>query len=355
MIAEVAFNLPLERTFHYLIPLDAEAMLQPGMRVAAPFGPRERIGFVLRRVAKSPIRELKSIRRVLDPVPVIAEERWALASWMSEYYYCSLGEALAAMVPGDLRLARAWAATAASQKDQAVSAAEPEDGGGALALSPSQQRAFQTILQGLNVPQGPARTVLLHGVTGSGKTELYLQAIDRVLQQGRSAICLIPEIALTPQTIDRFRARFGERVAVWHSRLTAAQRSSAWCRMMRGECPIVVGARSAVFSPVPRLGLVILDEEHEATYKQEDTPRYHTREVACARAGLTGGVVILGSATPSVESYYAASRDPRWLVTLPERVKGRTLPTVEVVDMRKHLAARHRAGPFSDRLRAALQ
>ena len=109
MIAEVAFNLPLERTFHYLIPLDAEAMLQPGMRVAAPFGPRERIGFVLRRVAKSPIRELKSIRRVLDPMPVIAEERWALASWLAEYYYCSLGEALAAMVPGDLRLARAWA------------------------------------------------------------------------------------------------------------------------------------------------------------------------------------------------------------------------------------------------------
>ena len=258
MIAEVAFNLPLERTFHYLIPEALDARLEPGMRVAAPFGPRERIGFVLRRVAKSPIRELKSIRRVLDPMPVIAEERWALASWLAEYYYCSLGEALAAMVPGDLRLARAWAMTAGPLDRNASSGMD--EGGAMLTLSPSQQRAFLTIVAALDARPGAARTILLHGVTGSGKTELYLQAIDRTVQQGRSAICLVPEIALTPQTIDRFRARFGERVAVWHSRLTATQRAGAWCRMLRGQCRIVVGARSAVFSPVTRLGLVILDE-----------------------------------------------------------------------------------------------
>ncbi len=367
MIAEVVFNLPLEKSFHYLIPEAARDTLEPGMRVLAPFGPRERMGFVVERLERSPIRHLKAIRRVVDPVPVIAEERWALASWLSGYYCCSLGEVLAAMVPSALRLAVPVPGTStpvpgsSAPVTEALGAEvpgtgrEPDAGGEPgtdIELTADQRRALAAIRDAMAAPR--SRTVLLNGVTGSGKTELYLRAIAEGLSQGRSAICLIPEIALTPQTIDRFRARFGGMVAVWHSRMGDAQRATAWQRLRRGEARIVVGARSAVFAPVTRLGLVILDEEHEPTYKQEDTPRYHAREVAVARAKLVGATVVLGSATPSVESRYAAGRPGGILVTLPQRVKGRPMPTVELVDMRDELMARHRLGPLSARLTRAL-
>ncbi|MBI3021903.1 MAG: primosomal protein N' [Candidatus Omnitrophica bacterium] len=347
IIAEVAFNLPLERAFHYLIPPALQGTLQPGMRVAAPFGPRERVGFVVRVLAASPIRELKTIRRRIDPAPVIADERWALASWLSAYYYCSLGEALAVMVPSALRLPAAASVRAGDLQGERA----PHPRGHALTVH--QQRAWKTIAAALESSR--PQTVLLHGVTASGKTELYLEAANRVLAQGRGVIFLIPEIALTPQTIDRFRERFGERVTVWHSRLTARERAAAWARLSSGRCRAVVGARSAVFAPVRRLGLIVLDEEHEQTYKQEDAPRYHARDVALARARLTRATVILGSATPSIESYYAATHGRGRLVSLPERVEGRGLPTVELIDLREELASRSGRGPLSNRLQRALQ
>ena len=348
MIAEVVFNIPVERSFHYLVPDRLAGLLQPGVRVVAPFGPRERVGCVVRLVSESPFKELKAIRRVIDPAPVIADERWRLATWLSNYYHCSLGEALAAMVPSQLR----WKPQVA---EGAQPLPKPPASGAVRHLSPSahQRRALEVISASLGSSR--AETILLHGITGSGKTELYLQAISLVLQQDRSAICLIPEIALTPQTIDRFRERFGDGVAVWHSRLTARHRAGEWERLAGGGCRIVVGARSAVFAPVRRLGLIILDEEHEATYKQEDTPRYHAREVARARAALTGAAVLLGSATPSVESYYRATAGRDRLVTLPERVEGRALPKVDIVDMREEIGRRRRAAPLSDRLERSLQ
>ena len=340
-IAEVAFNIPLERTFHYLIPEGMDQAVQPGVWVAAPFGPRERVGFVLKRVPTSPFKPLKPIRRVIDPRPVIADERWALAEWLASYYYCSLGEALAAMVPSGLRL-----------RAEVVQAPEPPAPlASPLILTLHQQQGLDVILKAMAEPA--SQQVLLYGVTGSGKTELYLQAIAQALREGRSAICLIPEIALTPQTIDRFLARFPGQVAVWHSRLTALQRRETWTRLADGSCRIVVGARSAVFAPVQRLGLIILDEEHEPTYKQADVPRYHAREVACARARLTHAVVLLGSATPSIESSYQAAEGRLRLVRLPERITGRQLPTVEIIDMRQQLG--RRGGPLSDRLQRALQ
>jgi len=350
-IAEVAFNLPLERTFHYLIPPSLRPTLQPGMRVAAPFGQRERIGFVVALLNRSPIRELKAIRRAIDPAPVIADERWALANWLSDYYFCSLGEALAAMVPSALRLPRSAIEDGAAE--QAADAAAAEAPAASLTLSIHQRRALEAIVEALDGEQ--PRPALLHGVTGSGKTELYLRAIAHVLARGGSAICLIPEIALTAQTIDRFRARFGGQVAVWHSRLTARQRAQEWGRMASGACRIVVGARSAVFAPVARLGLLILDEEHELTYKQEDTPRYHAREVALARARLARAMVILGSATPSIETSYAARTGRSRLLMLPERVEGRPLPRVDVIDMREEFARRRSGGPLSGRLQQALE
>jgi len=192
-------------------------------------------------------------------------------------------------------------------------------------------------------------TVLLHGVTGSGKTEVYLSAVELVLEQGRQAIVLVPEIALTPQTIRRFVERFGRQVAVLHSGLSPGERYDEWCKIRSGRVKVVVGARSAVFAPFDNLGLIVIDEEHENTYKQETTPRYQTQEVALKRAALENGLVLLGSATPSVETYYRALKGDYLLGTLPRRINSRPLPEVEVVDMREELRRGNRS-IFSRRL-----
>jgi primosomal protein N' (replication factor Y) len=196
--------------------------------------------------------------------------------------------------------------------------------------------------------------MLLYGVTGSGKTEVYLQAIACMLQKELASIVLVPEIALTPQMTERFVARFGNKVAVLHSRLSAGERYDEWCRVARGEALVVIGARSAVFAPVPKLGLIILDEEHEITYKQEETPRYHARDIALRRAEMHGAAVILGSATPSLESYTKALRGEYRLAKLPQRIAGRPLPPVEIVDMREELKSGNRS-IFSRTLQAALR
>ena len=200
---------------------------------------------------------------------------------------------------------------------------------------------------------------LLHGVTGSGKTEVYLQAIAHALEQGKGAIVLVPEISLTPQTVERFKARFSSGrlqtlVAVLHSHLSAGERHDEWHKIRQGRARIVIGARSAIFAPVEPLGLIIVDEEHEHTYKQEEAPRYHARDVAIMRGQMEGAVVVLGSATPSLESYYNCKQGKYALLDLPERVDHQKLPYVRVVDMRQ--AARGGKGPpiFSPQLKEAI-
>jgi primosomal protein N' (replication factor Y) len=356
MIAAVAFNLPLEKTFHYSVPESLAPPLRPGMRVRVPFGRRELTGMVVGLPSASPFTSLKPIANVVDAVPMIAGERWALAQWLSKHYYCSLGEALAAMVPAGLRVAEGEGSRVEGDGKGMAGGATPPPftlHPSPHVLTPAQTRALGAILRA--VDERRPRTFLLHGVTGSGKTEVYLQAIQRVLAQGRSAICLLPEIALTPQILDRFTARFGDHVAVWHSRLTGAQRSAEWRRISAGESRIVVGTRSAVFAPVQDLGLIVLDEEHETTFKQEDSPRYHARVVAQARSRLTDAVVVLGGATPSVESYHEATKRPGSLLVLPERVAGRPMPKVDIIDMRGEFGRRRSAGPLSGRLQMALQ
>lgn len=343
MLAEVAFNLPSERTFTYLVPEALEAAAARGARVLAPFGPRERTGLIVSHPSRSAVPGLKPIRRVIDPAPVIDGERWALAEWMAVYYGCSFGEALSAMVPSALR----W-----HQLEAGPQPAVSEDTPG-IELTKEQRAAMAAIEAALAAPA--SRTVLIHGVTGSGKTELYLRAIARVLSEGRSAICLIPEIALTPQTTDRFRRRFGEQVALWHSRMTDRERGAAWARIASGHSRIVVGARSAAFAPLSRLGLIILDEEHEGSYKQDETPRYHARDVARERARLANATVLLGSATPSIESFYEAQHGRYELVTLKARVHGRPMPAVELIDLREELASGRRAAPLSAPLSRALE
>ncbi|HEX4265209.1 MAG TPA: primosomal protein N' [Verrucomicrobiae bacterium] len=204
-----------------------------------------------------------------------------------------------------------------------------------------------------------SKTFLLHGVTGSGKTEVYLQAIAHALEQGKGAIVLVPEISLTPQTVERFKARFSSGnlqtlVAVLHSHLSSGERHDEWHKIRQGRARIVIGARSAIFAPVDPLGLIIVDEEHEHTYKQEESPRYHARDVAIMRGQMEGAPVVLGSATPSLETYFNCRKGKYTLLELPERVDDQKMPQVRVVDMRQ--AARKEKGTpiFSPQLKEAI-
>ncbi|MCX8038236.1 MAG: primosomal protein N' [Candidatus Sumerlaeia bacterium] len=204
-------------------------------------------------------------------------------------------------------------------------------------LNPAQAAALEQILGAIAANQ--FRAFLLHGVTGSGKTEVYLQAIARVMEMGRQAIVLVPEIALTPQTVERFRRRFGGAVGVYHSRLSLGQKYDLWRRIKSGEVKIVIGARSAVFTPFDQCGLIVIDEEHETSYKQGESPRYHARDVALMRARARGFPVVLGSATPSLESYYNARQGKFVLLELPERIDSAPLPEVTLIDMADEVRA----------------
>jgi primosomal protein N' (replication factor Y) len=229
-----------------------------------------------------------------------------------------------------------WVQALATEEHSAETIAETP-----LVLNPDQLQAWQALEPA--VKSGGFHAFLLHGVTGSGKTELYLRAIEEVLKQGKQALVMVPEISLTPQTIQRFRGRFGD-VAVLHSHLGQAERGTQWRRIAAGQVGIVVGARSAVFAPARQLGLIVIDEEHETSFKQEATPRYHGRDVAVMRARLENIPIVLGSATPSLESWYNAQRGQYTLLRLPRRVLDRPLPRVALVDLRHDLP---RGGRFS--------
>jgi primosomal protein N' (replication factor Y) len=256
--------------------------------------------------------------------------------------------------PVKVALTRGWIAAASGQKRRdpfagsAVRAEVPPD------LTPEQESALNAILQEVRMPADSRRPILVHGVTGSGKTELYLRAIAEVQAEQKQAICLVPEISLTPQMIDRFRSRFGGEVAVLHSALSAGEKFDEWQRIRRGDVSIVVGARSAIFAPFDRVGLIIIDEEHEHSYKQESpAPCYHAREVAEERARLEGAALVLGSATPALESFYRAHSGGYRLVTLAHRVLVRPMPEVTLVDMREELRSGNRS-IFSRSLQEAL-
>ncbi|MEO3947537.1 primosomal protein N' [Gorillibacterium sp. CAU 1737] len=219
-----------------------------------------------------------------------------------------------------------------------------------LSLTPEQQMVYEPIRQA--VVQSRSDTFLLHGVTGSGKTEVYLQAIRQCLDLDKEAIVLVPEISLTPQMVERFKGRFGDEVAVLHSRLSTGERYDEWRKISMKLVRVVIGARSAIFAPFTRLGLIIIDEEHESSYKQEESPKYHAREVAVERARAHQAAVVLGSATPSLESYYRAlpreqeraHEEPRYrLLTMAQRVENRPLPPVNIVDMRRELTEGNRS------------
>ena len=289
----------------------------PGAVVEVRFGNAKRRGVVTKvDVAPPQGIETSQIERVVEELPKPLVE---LALWIADYYGSTPGRAFALVAPMQ-RKARGERPQPAA-RDGLPGEAEPAE------LSAAQRAALDRIVGALDTDE--AANFLLFGATGSGKTEVYLQACAVALERGRGAIVLVPEIALTPQTVGRFRARFGERIAILHSSLTEAERRDERARVASGEAPIVVGARSAVFAPVPRLGVICVDEEHDSSYKQESDPRYDARTVAAKRAALENAVAVFGSATPRPESWGTLER-----LDLGGRLSG-PLPPVRVVDLRR--------------------
>lgn len=350
--ARIVFDLPVEGPFDYRVPENLKESVEVGKRVWVSFGNRRLVGYIIDLAKDSDFEDAKDIQSFIDEHPVLDKKMLELTKWVSQRYMCSWGQAIASALPGGLRRGKTKMETRAELAEEYITEKSFDQ-------HPTlhQSKALTEILNSLE--KKDFRVFLLHGITGSGKTEVYLQAIKKLREKGRSSIVLVPEIALTPQTAERFKARFGEDVFVFHSRMLDSQRFQLWHKIRSKEKAIVVGARSAVFSPVKNLGLIVIDEEHENTYKQEDVPRYNTRDVATHRAGLEGACVILGSATPSIESFYLAQKKEFELLTLPERIEKKVLPRVNVIDMRQQKRRKRTLRVFSvileEEIRSALE
>ena len=340
----------VDRLFYYVVPEEHEKKTKVGMRVYVPFGAvnKEVLGYiVLLQSSPPPENEVKSdkIKPILylpDDFPVLTSENLELAKWMQKKYYTTLSRCIRAIVPstkadGSFPRARAGFSYPDSKDTPPPLTAEQAD-------------AYSKIETALKKDFSPP--ILLHGVTGSGKTEIYFRAIETVLASGFEIILLVPEIALAPQMVNLFYARFGNLVAVTHSRLTNGERFLIWKKALDGEIKIVIGPRSAIFTPFVNLGLVVIDEEHVDSYHSETTPKYDAREIAIKRAVYARAGVILGSATPSLESYTKAMNSEYVLVKLMGRISN-TLPSVCIVDMRQELS-KGNVSMFSARLIEAL-
>ncbi|NQT89738.1 MAG: primosomal protein N' [Candidatus Omnitrophica bacterium] len=342
LYAKILIKLPIQGPFDYSVPERFAKDIMPGMRVWVDFGPRRLVGYVISTSTKTDVEKTRPISELIDKEPILSAEMMELTRQISEYYLCSWGEAIDAAVPSSLKKGKT---EVKSRIKEDYSSIEPSSN---LVPTTQQKKALTVISK--SIEESKHEVFLLHGVTGSGKTEVYLQAIGEVLEKGRSCIVLVPEISLTPQAVDRFKGRFQERVAVFHSRLTAGQKFEEWKKLRDGQCHIVVGARSAIFSPIRNLGLIVVDEEHDSSYKQQDTPRYNAVDVAVMRARLDNACVILGSATPSLESYYRAKNKEYTLLNLTERIEKRPLPKVRIIDMRQELIERKRRRVIFSRL-----
>ncbi|MDW4209939.1 primosomal protein N' [Staphylococcus saprophyticus] len=483
MIAKVIVDIPsksVDFTFDYIIPIRLQSMIQIGMRVIVPFGPRTIQGYVM-KITDQPdsnidINKLKEIKEIQDIKPELTEELIQFTEWYNNYFVTKRISMLEVMLPSAIKAkytkvfsiedTNALPETLAGKFDSsgryAFKAAQQNDDLTQIApllkqgivsevtllsqnvnkkkqraicvvegfnydsvlnslekskkqyelyaflldeqhrivllkdieamgyskssvdtlirkgfvekydavverdpfetrvfeqdvkqhLTSDQQRAFEAISEKIHAHE--QCTYLLHGVTGSGKTEVYLQTIEEVLNLNRQAMMLVPEIALTPQMVLRFKRRFGDEVAVLHSGLSKGERYDEWQKIRDGKARVSVGARSSVFAPFKNLGMIIIDEEHESSYKQEDYPRYHARDIAQWRSEYHQCPLILGSATPSLESFARAEKGVYELLSLPNRVNQQALPEVEIVDMREELNSGNRS-MFSNQLRDAIQ
>ena len=407
MIAEVIVDITsgeTDRVFDYLCDGDT----QVGARVLAPFGPRMLTGFVVRLKETSDFdaSRLKKLRPTDDGLPALTEECVELAQKIAKRYAVPLALSLRLFLPSEMRtgkvreLYRRYAALAVSlgeitlpktAKNQqsaveylavngktdcallnkqfpgSVTALEKkgyitvtteqikrdpyktvEGEAPVRTLTAAQEKAVEYV-------KTDARTVqLIHGVTGSGKTEIYLTLIAECLREGKSSIFLVPEISLTPQMLAQLRARFGKNAAILHSGLSKGERFDEWWRLRTGEAKIAIGARSAVFAPLENLGVIIVDEEHDGSYSSETAPRYNTFDIAYLRAKKNGCKLVLGSATPSVETYKRAQEGEFGLIKLTERINKKPMPSIEIVDMRREVR-RGNGSAFSSALREALE
>jgi primosomal protein N' (replication factor Y) (superfamily II helicase) len=331
--ADIALNLPVPGLFTYGIPETLAGIVQVGSRVLVPFGLKNKklLGIVMGFKEQTEFKKTKNILRVLDPYPALDKELMQLTRWVSEYYLCPLGEAIHAAAPPP---GRGKHHISAELLDKAELYEHHKfDFPTHLTPTAEQEKALKTVCESLDSQK--FNVILLYGVTGSGKTEIYLQSIAHVLAQKKNALILVPEIALTYQLIQRFRERFGEKIAVLHSGLIGKERTKDWRRIRQGEARVIIGVRSAVFAPVRQLGLIIVDEEHETSFKQENSPRYNARDVAVMRGKFLNATVLLGSATPSLESYYHAQTKKYKLVELTQRIDNRLMPHCRIIDMRQ--------------------
>lgn len=389
LILDVAVPCPLRRSFDYLPPDDASD-IRPGMRVLVPFGNRRLVAVVLgtRKGSDLPTSKLKAAIRLLDDTPTLNSDLLALANWAAQYYHHPIGDVLQQMLPVRLRRENppreqrelAYSVTAEGRRALAEDSlkrapkqaallswlehqtsasrttlkrnghdypaikalvakgfiqtsqhqATPVAGAAAKTLNTEQDAAVGQIAAAL----GTFQPFLLQGVTGSGKTEVYLQAIGHCVNAGKQALVLVPEIGLTPQTLRRFEARFPDQVCVQHSGLADGERLTDWQRAARGECSVLIGTRSAIFTPFAALGLVIIDEEHDPSYKQQDGFRYSARDIAVKRAADHRCPVVLGSATPSLESLYNANAGKYQRLQLTQRAGGASAPDIRLLDIR---------------------
>ena len=414
MVARVTLEIALRREFDYLIPPELAGQVEVGTRVKVSFGRRQVLGCVTALAESSTHDSLKPILKVIGAQSLVTPSVLGLARWMADYYCCAPETALKSVLPDAvrkekegwrerlfvrvrsgakgiesltkrqteiyhvieenrsvalqelLRLTGTTTQTVRKLEDKnfveiapQISERDPYANEQIVPTEPLTLNAEQAIALE-KIKAGNGESFLLYGVTGSGKTEVYLQAIARALEEGKGAIVLVPEISLTPQTVERFKARFNSGplqtlVAVLHSHLSTGERHDEWHKIRQGRAKIVIGARSAIFAPVEPLGLIIVDEEHENSYKQEESPRYHARDVAVVRGQRENATVVLGSATPSLESYHNVKRGKYTLLELPHRVDNKQMPLVRVLDMRTEKSKGDKGPPiFSQRLKDAI-
>ncbi|MDR2417855.1 MAG: primosomal protein N' [Treponema sp.] len=337
---DIVFDVPAPQIFTYRVNSATKGEAGVGKRVLAPFGRQELIGYIIAGREQAPsgldAGRVKSIRRVVDDAPIFDSQTIALAQWLSAFYFCNLGEALATMIPSGRR---AVASRSFTINDDEISNI-------ALELSDEQKYALEAIIApqaslprpplSLNVtPPSLALPPMfyLYGITGSGKTEVFLRAAQTMLDAGKSVIYLVPEIALTHQTAEAIGKRFGAVATTLHSGMTPSARFTEWTRIIRGEVRIIVGPRSAVFAPARDLGLIIIDEEHDGSYKSGSAPRYHARQVAMRRCSAEGARLLMGSATPSLEAWKLMGDKVITRLDLTRRLSGGNLPEIRSVNL----------------------
>ncbi len=395
----------VDRIFDYSVPKSLEPLIEVGKRVKVPFGNRTLVGFVLEKDKKSDVDKLKEIEEVLDEEVILTEELLELGKYLKETTLASLISCYQVMLPKGFKASIKGKVNKKYQKvyylnaydkkltDKQQEVVEKFNGKEKLSreelkdvsisilntlvknnilrveeeevyrldyekserkvrkLTSLQEEAVNNILNTKNTVS------LLYGVTGSGKTEVYMELIDKYLKKGLKSIVLVPEISLTPQLIKRFEERFGSNIALLHSALSDGEKYDEYRRIVKGEVDIVIGARSAVFAPLKNLGLIIIDECHSDSYKQDNNPRYNAKDVAIKRAKDLGSKVVLGSATPMLEEYARGLKNVFNLVTLEKRVNGKELPKVELIDMNKEVgkAKGHFSLPLIDKINKTIE